>query len=664
MINILSNVFTRTQLILLKRIMASALFVVCAVANAQNKNDSLLAIWKNTSNADTVRLWALDKICEATYFLKPDTAIILTQQEYDFAKERNLKKFMARAYLKKSAAYMTIGDFEKCLYCNRVALILTRELRHKKGIANCITNIGSCYKAKGDDIKALRCYFTTLQIFKSIPNGQEGVAITLSNLSDIYQRNGQIDSAISMLKQSLAIHTKRNDKLRMADALNDLGKIHYHNYRMKEATNYLLKSKTLYEEIGALRAVSYVYNNLGKVFLNGKDYKKALEFSEKSLAISEKNNDSLAIGESYMVLSNTIHYLGDKARAIEYGKKAMIALKNQNAAPLLLNQAIYMAMWYSEAGQYPKAVDMYDYYIKNRNPGNDTVRQELFRQQVKYDFDKKNLLAKSENERKLTALRSEAERKDFRKNLWLIISVSTLLILSISAYFIYHSYKQKNIIAEQKNKALKQKLLVAQMNPHFIFNSLNAIQNFIFRQDSYHAGIYLKQFSELIRMILDFSRRDLVTLDEEFLFLKNYLELQKLRFNNKLHYEIKIDEQLDMEQVLVTPMLAQPFVENAIEHGIFYKEGEGLLTIKISLNENVLIYEIEDDGIGLEAAVKMKKDIKIQHKSHAIEITKERLEAINSGNNKNIEIVITDKNKLENKTTGVYVKFITPYITA
>ena len=639
----------------------SALVFSAAIAVSQNKIDSLSNIWKNASNADTVRLWALDKMCEANYFFKPDTAIILAQQEYDFAKARNLKKFMARAYLKKAAACMTKGDFVNGLYYNRVALILTKELRHIKGIANCITNIGSCYKANGDDINALRCYFVALQLFKRIPNGQEGLAVTLGNLASIYQRNGQIDSAISMLKQSLVIHTKRDDKLRMADALNDLGKVYYHNYSMKEATEYLLKSKSLYEELGASKATSYVYNNLGKVYLNEKHYKKALEISEKSLAISEKNSDSLAMGESYMVLSNTIHYLGNKQKALEYGKKAMAALKNQNAAAQMLNQAIYMAMWYAEAGQYPRAVDMYNYYIKNRNAGNDTVRQELFRQQVKYDFDKKVLLAKTENEKKLNTLRAEAERKDFTKNLWLTVSIATLIILLVSACFIYLNYRQKNIIAEQKNKTLKQKLLISQMNPHFIFNSLNAVQNFIFRQDSYLAGMYLKQFSELIRMILDFSRKDFITLDEEFRFLKNYLELQKLRFGDKLSFEIRIDEQLDMEQVLVTPMLAQPFIENAIEHGIFYKERNGFVSVTISLKENMLVYEIEDDGIGLDAAMDIKKGLNVQHKSHAIEITEERLETINTGSAGKSKIVITDRSG--KGATGVHVKFATPYLT-
>lgn len=646
----------------IKIYLIGVLALLSFTATAKNKQDSLGVIWKNTANIDTVRLWALDRICDNFFMIHPDTVIYLSQQEYDFAKQRGHKKFMARALLKKASAYMALRDIPNCLYYNRIALILTKELHHKKGIANCITNIGTCYKSNGDQMNALRCYFTALSIYRMIPNGQEGIAVTLSNLAGIYQLNGRMDSAISQMKQSLAIYNQRKDPLRIASALHDLGKLYYHNLQMDLAADHLERSVLLYEQIGAKLILPHVYNELAKVYLNEKKYPETKELIYKSLAISEPLKDSAAIAQSFMVLSNVVHCLGDKAKALELGNKAMMALKNQNMSPLVLNQAIYMAMWYAEAGKYPTALEMYEYYIQNRNAGNDTVRQELFRQQVKYDFEKKELTAKAESGKKLNQLRSEAEHRDFQKNLWLTVFIALLFILAISAFFIYHNFRQRNVIATQKNNLLKQQLLVSQMNPHFIFNSLNAVQNFIFKQDSYQAGAYLKQFSELVRMILDFSRKDYITLEEEVSFLENYLRLQKLRFDSKLNYEIKIDEQLDRESVLVAPMLAQPFIENAIEHGIFYKDGEGFLSVKISFKDNTLIYEIEDNGIGLEAAMNMKKEIKV-HKSLAIEITKERLETMSQRSNRSFTLEITDKFLKEKKSGGVYVKFATPYLT-
>jgi sensor histidine kinase YesM len=201
------------------------------------------------------------------------------------------------------------------------------------------------------------------------------------------------------------------------------------------------------------------------------------------------------------------------------------------------------------------------------------------------------------------------------------------------------------------------------MNPHFIFNSLSAIQNFIFSEDSYQAGIYLKQFSELIRMILHFSTRDYITLEEESHFLHTYLQLQKLRFNKRFDFEVIIDPELRKEQVLVPPMLAQPFIENAVEHGIFYKSNNGFLSVRINARNNTLVYEIEDDGIGLAESQKINQQIRPQHRSMAITITRERIESINASFPSDQKVKVIDRKQLDPGLEGVYVEFSIPYLS-
>jgi LytS/YehU family sensor histidine kinase len=264
---------------------------------------------------------------------------------------------------------------------------------------------------------------------------------------------------------------------------------------------------------------------------------------------------------------------------------------------------------------------------------------------------------KAEADKRLFASEKEANLRDQKKNIWILVVVSLLVILGLSAYFTYRHWRQKNIIADQKNRLLSEKLLVSQMNPHFIFNSLNAIQNFIFKQDHYLAGIYLKQFSELMRMILEFSRREYISLEEEYRFLVSYLDLQKLRFGGKLDYSIVIDERLDKESVLIPPMLGQPFAENAIEHGIFHMEGKGTLSIRIGLEGDILVYEVEDNGVGLAAARSWKRP---QHKSLATDITRERLATLHLENPEKSDLEIIDKNSLPGMGSGVIVKFTIP----
>ena len=148
------------------------------------------------------------------------------------------------------------------------------------------------------------------------------------------------------------------------------------------------------------------------------------------------------------------------------------------------------------------------------------------------------------------------------------ISVLFFVILLLS------TAKDKKKIAE-----LEQRILLSQMNPHFVFNSLTAIQSYIFRNEPYMAGKYLASFSKLVRLILENSRQQYIPISKEMDTLSYYLELQALRFEEKFDFKIDIDEDIDLEHHLIPPMLAQPFIENAIEHGIIHMSNKGSITI-------------------------------------------------------------------------------------
>jgi LytS/YehU family sensor histidine kinase len=271
------------------------------------------------------------------------------------------------------------------------------------------------------------------------------------------------------------------------------------------------------------------------------------------------------------------------------------------------------------------------------------------------------LISQTENERILTALKAKNEKENLVKNIWLIVFAATLLLLGVSAYFLYKNVKQKSIITAQKNNLLKQKLLVSQMNPHFIFNSLNAIQNYIFKQDSLKAGTYLTQFSELIRMILDFSRKDYISIESELKLLNNYFELQQLRFEGKFDYVITVNDQIDQESTHIPPMLAQPFIENALEHGLFYKEGKGKVEVRLLLEDDQLVYEIEDNGVGIEETIKLKKKLNSSYESLGTVITRERMHTLTYEEKHKGEIQIIDKKKTDPNNTGVKVRFVVPF---
>jgi sensor histidine kinase YesM len=192
----------------------------------------------------------------------------------------------------------------------------------------------------------------------------------------------------------------------------------------------------------------------------------------------------------------------------------------------------------------------------------------------------------------------------------------------------------------QKEKTeLEMQALRAQMNPHFIFNSLNSINRFILQKQGYEATEYLTKFSRLIRMILNSSSNASVSLAQDLDALKLYLELESLRFEKKFSYKIDCDSEVDTDFVQVPPMLLQPFVENAIWHGLMNKEGEGHLWISINQQDATLICTITDDGIGRKRAAELQEKSG-KHKSMGMKITESRIAMMQkmSGENKSVEI--------------------------
>jgi len=184
--------------------------------------------------------------------------------------------------------------------------------------------------------------------------------------------------------------------------------------------------------------------------------------------------------------------------------------------------------------------------------------------------------------------------------------------------------------------------LRSQMNPHFIFNTLSSIQSFITKNDSKDAVRYLSKFSKLMRATLENTKKQRIPIKDEIESLQLYMDLEKLRMNNKFDYSIDIDESLDAQFEEIPPLLIQPYVENAIWHGISHKTSNGFIKLILSLeSENLLKCTIEDDGVGREKTMKMKKD-QLKNKSLGMSITKERLEIINSLKNSKLNINIID----------------------
>lgn len=251
-------------------------------------------------------------------------------------------------------------------------------------------------------------------------------------------------------------------------------------------------------------------------------------------------------------------------------------------------------------------------------------------------------------------------RPPFWKTTWFYILE---FLLAISAVFFIIKYREKKIREQNRFLVLEQKLLRSQMNPHFIFNSLSSIQSFIFESNPVEAGSYLSRFAELIRSILYNSREEYISLEKEVQTLTNYLDLQKLRYENKFDYEIDVDLLLDAETISIPPMMAQPFIENAIEHGIKHLDDKGFINISFTLLDDTVLIIVEDNGIGIRAAKKINNSKAKEHQSLATIITRERIEILNKGQkSKKYYMEIKDSTDLNGNVVGTKVKLIIPFV--
>ena len=249
---------------------------------------------------------------------------------------------------------------------------------------------------------------------------------------------------------------------------------------------------------------------------------------------------------------------------------------------------------------------------------------------------------------------------------WFILLASLLVFGTVYGFFalrIYTIKKKQKVEFERKVEMSKIELkaLRSQMNPHFIFNSLNSIQHYIFNTRSDEAIKYLNKFARLVRIILNNSEKPTVTVGEDLEALKLYLELEKMRFEEKFDYELIVDATVDVDYDIMPPLLMQPYVENAILHGLNPKPSKGQLIIRLHSENNFLICSIVDNGIGRAKASEIRRTMPVKkHKSLGMKITEDRLKILNEINNSQLSVTVTDLYDVAGEALGTRVELFVP----
>jgi tetratricopeptide (TPR) repeat protein len=473
-------------------------------------------------------------------------------------------------------------------------------------------------------------------------------AMMITSLGETSGTNGEYDSALYYYYQGRAFYPNNQDKPfelhtgyegEIGYLLFRTGKPHDAIPLIRTALNKNLADEDYYFS-------TFEATRLGNVFLHLGVYDSALYYYQQSLLHCELFFEK---------------YLGSMLDTL----KPTVFFNYQN---LMMMPDLQIRQRYYD--RKARAYDnLYRYYLQQNDAKN---ALEYLQYKLPYldsvritakETDLYRIQAQFENERleqQVSNLARDNETKAFqlqRNQLALaLVGAISMLVVALGVFY----FRQSRINAMHEKLLVEQRLFRSQMNPHFIFNSLSIVQNFIVKHDETKASIYLSRFSELVRSILNNSSEELITLEEELATIGNYLALQKVRFSDQFDYELEVDDSLDPESTFVPPMLTQPFIENAIEHGIRNLGSKGKIDIRFIRRDDKILLEIEDNGIGREKAQELLRQRDKTHKSMATTITRERIAVLNRRLKRKITMEIMDLKDEQGEAKGTRVVFGVP----
>jgi len=551
-------------------------------------------------------------------------ALEIRLKEVEKWKELNNKKNTCAVMGNLGVSYGNIGNNLKAIEYYISSLKIAEEIDFTEQAINNLCNIGSIYKEQKNYDKALSYYFESLKLAEQ-EKLENSIAINQGNIGNVYLAMGKYTLSLKSYLAALRIDEKLGNKINQSawvaniaslyqvqsDSASKAGNTELANFKSSQALEYYVKSLQLSKEIGNQYLEAHTLGNIGELYASMKQFKMAEEYMKESLDLATKIQSD------------------DVVRAAHNKLYAL----------------------YSEIKQPAKALEHYEKYIAIRDSiYNEDHKKTISELEIKYQTEKK------EAENILLTEKNQVQALEIRNERYMLVGLSILLLLGAAIAFLI--VRQNKLKSQQLATQFEQKLLRTQMNPHFIFNSLASIEIFIYDHQPKEAGVYLSSFARLMRLILENSTLEYITLEKEIEILNYYLSLQKVRLDDNLSYSIEVDENIYPSEIRLPPMLTQPFIENAIEHGFRGSKQVGEVKVSFRLKENNLQVEIVDNGIGIEKA--HQQNLHKTHKSMATQITSERLAFLNRSKRKKLSFTIIDLATEGQGLTGTRVTFLIP----
>lgn len=618
-----------------------ALFFLLFMVNflfAQDRTaDSMRTVFRKEikdNKSDTSVAIAYLSLAQLTENIYPDSAIQIYLQGVEIiqtvlkqvpppseAIARQFNSILADAYNNIAAIYISKVNIPTALDYNYKSLKIKEDIGNKKGIAESSNNIAMIQHYYLQDFQpALGNYLKALHLFEE-SGDKRGEAIVLHNVAGIYKTQGDTTRALDNYFRSLKIREETNDQQGISDALNNIAVIYREKGDLNHAFEYGNKSLKIRNEIADRQGIAYAHWNLGECWLLQGNLKNAKEFGERSLQAGKALSNPDIVQISAFLLQKI--------------------LKKQE-------------LW-------KEALAMEELYFSSRDSVlNRDSRRAAIKQQVRYEYEKKSI---ADSIRYIGEQR-EKDLKIQQQKATVRYLIAGFMLLIVAAWISLYSYNQKKkAVFLQQVSETKMKALRAQMNPHFIYNSLNSVYRYMQGNDFKSAGDYLISFSKLIRTVLENSLHKEVSLAEELKALELFLSLEAARLNNKFVYEITVADDIDKENTLIPPLLLEPYIENSIWHGFRNKEGLGKIKLSISKNGDMMKCIIEDNGVGRQRVADLQTMPDTgKSESVGMKLTEERISTMNQGNSSKAQVTITDLFDDLRQPAGVKVEISLPLL--
>lgn len=635
----MSNYFTRLTLF----------FVLCfnftfAQQSAETKADSIVEIIKGAKVIDNIEkvkseLIELANIYEYDGNWKLYDKTI--QQMLSYSEKTNDKKYKAETYNKLGISKCYRGQNELALDYFSKALAINIESKDTISISNSYENIGRVYKDLADYDKAISYQIKSVKIREEI--NYPRLVNNYTSLATVYQKlNDSINQFKYLEKAKFALSNNDNpDNFQLAILHNEIAGYYNARNNMDSALANYKKVAFYSEKDGWKRGMAVGYGNMAEVYSVFGETNKSIAMHKKVLKLSIEIDDCMGIAEEYLYLSILYQKTGNIDSALFMANKSIQKTEDCELGHEKLSAYEFISQLYESIDKPSDALK----YYKKFHALNDSIYN-LEKQNTITEIETKYETEKKEQQIELLSVENRIKNQRIR----LGIAVIFVLVLAVLLIVFLMTIRKRN--AQMAQDDLKQKLFRSQMNPHFIFNALGSIQNYMYKNETKKAAQFLGNFASLSRSILKYSSEESINLEKEIETLTNYLELEKMRMKNAFEYEFIIDHDLETEFINIPPMMIQPFVENAIKHGLKETDKDGKITIEISDKIDFLEVIVLDNGIGFGNS-EQNKDV--NHESMATRIFNERMKHLKKKNKHIPDLSIQNISKNENTGTKIHL---------